>query len=85
MFFSEVEGHMQKLSSFGRGKKFGLKSHLCGPSTQPFNCDLIEFKGWLNVLKDDIKTISTESSSNKCKNKVTKELLITHFNQLSIL
>ena len=28
MFFSEVEGHMQKLSSFGRGKKFGLKSHL---------------------------------------------------------
>ena len=37
MFFSEVEGHMQKLSSFGRGKKFGLKSQLRGPSTQPFN------------------------------------------------
>ena len=36
MFFSEVEGHMQKLSSFGRGKKFGLKSHLRGSSTQPF-------------------------------------------------
>ena len=28
MFFSEVEGHMQKLSSFGRGKKFALKCHL---------------------------------------------------------
>ena len=28
---------MQKLSSFGQGKKFGLKSHLRGPSTQPFN------------------------------------------------
>ena len=40
MFFSEVEGHMQKLSSFGRGKKFGLKSHLRGPSTQPFIYDL---------------------------------------------
>ena len=38
MLFSEVEGHMQKLSPFGRGKKFGLKSHLRGPSTQPFNC-----------------------------------------------
>ena len=37
MFFSEEEGHMQKLSSFGRGKKFGLNSHLRGPSTQPFN------------------------------------------------
>ena len=37
MFFSEVEGRMQKLSSFGQGKKFGLKSHLRGPSTQPFN------------------------------------------------
>ena len=37
MFFSEVEGHMQKLSSFGRGKKFGLNSHLRGCSTQPFN------------------------------------------------
>ena len=37
MFFSEVEGHMQKLSSFGQRKKFGLKSHLRGPSTQPFN------------------------------------------------
>ena len=37
MFFSEVEGHMQKLSSFGRGKKFGQKSHLHGPSTQPFD------------------------------------------------
>ena len=36
MFFSDVEGHMQKLSSFGRGKKFGLKSHLHGSSTQPF-------------------------------------------------
>ena len=38
MFFSELEGHMQKLSSFGQGKKFGLKSHLCGCSTQPFKC-----------------------------------------------
>ena len=33
ILFSEVEDHMQKLSSFGRGKKFGLKSHLRGPST----------------------------------------------------
>ena len=41
MFFSEVEGHMQKLSSFGRGKKLGLKSHLRGPSTQPFNFKLL--------------------------------------------
>ena len=28
MFFYEVEGHIQKLSSFGRGKKYGLKGHL---------------------------------------------------------
>ena len=37
MFFYEVEGHMPKLSSFGRGKKFGLKSHLRASCTQPFN------------------------------------------------
>ena len=37
MFFSEVEGHMQKLSSFEQGKKIGLKSHFSGYSTQPFN------------------------------------------------
>ena len=40
MFFSEVEGHMQKLSSFGQGRKFGPKSHLCGCCTKPFNCSL---------------------------------------------
>ena len=28
MFFFEVEGHMQKLSSFGRGKKIQLKKSL---------------------------------------------------------
>ena len=28
MFFYEVEGHMQKLSSFGRVKQYGLKGHL---------------------------------------------------------
>ena len=38
MFFYEVEGHMQKLSAFGQGKKFGLKSHLRGCCMQPFNC-----------------------------------------------
>ena len=37
MFFYEVEGHMPKLSSFGRGKEFGLKSHLRASCTQPFN------------------------------------------------
>ena len=37
MFFYEVEGHMQKLSSFGQGKKFSLKSHLRGCCTKPFN------------------------------------------------
>ena len=37
MFFYEVEGHMPKLSSFRRGKKFGLKSHLRASCTQPFN------------------------------------------------
>ena len=37
MFFSEVEGHMQKLSSFGWGKKFDLKSHLHGCCRKPFN------------------------------------------------
>ena len=36
MFFSEVEGHMQKLSSFGQGKKIRPKSYLHGSSTQPF-------------------------------------------------
>ena len=30
---------MQKLSSFGQGKKFGLKSHLRACCTQPFNWD----------------------------------------------
>ena len=49
MFFSEVEGHMQKLSSFGRGKKIGLKSHLRGSSTQPFNCTLL--LGELSVIQ----------------------------------
>ena len=34
MFFSEVEGHMQKLSSFGQGKKISLKSHLSGYSSR---------------------------------------------------
>ena len=28
LFFYEVEGHMQTLSSFGQVKKYGLKSHL---------------------------------------------------------
>ena len=37
MFFYEEEGHMPKLSSFGRGKEFGLKSHLRASCTQPFN------------------------------------------------
>ena len=30
--------HMQKLSSFGWGKKIGLKSHLRGCSRRPFSC-----------------------------------------------
>ena len=38
IFLCEVEGHMQKFSSFGRGKKIGLKSHLVrGFCRQPFN------------------------------------------------
>ena len=37
IFFCEVEGHIPKLSSFGPGKKFGLKSHLRACCTQPFN------------------------------------------------
>ena len=40
MFFSEVEGHMQKLSSFGRGKKISVKRHLRGYSMQPFNFEM---------------------------------------------
>ena len=36
MFFYKVEGHMPKLSSCGRGKNFGLKSHLRACCTQPF-------------------------------------------------
>ena len=36
MFFYKVEGHMPKLSSFGRGKKFRLKSHLGACCMQPF-------------------------------------------------
>ena len=37
MFSREVQGHMQKLSSFGRGQKFALKSHLRACCTKPFN------------------------------------------------
>ena len=37
MFFYKVEGHMPKLSSFGRGIKIGLKSHLRASCMQPFN------------------------------------------------
>ena len=37
VFSRKVQGHMQKLSSFGQGKKFGLKSHLRGCCTKPFN------------------------------------------------
>ena len=35
-FFYEVEGHMQKLSSFGRGKNYGLKSHFRFLCIRPF-------------------------------------------------
>ena len=47
---------MQKLSSFGRGKKFGLKSHLRGSSTQPFNYSSLSF-----ILKDIMRSIQNIS------------------------
>ena len=39
MFFYEVEGHMQKLSSFGRVQKYALKSHLGYLCRRLFNCE----------------------------------------------
>ena len=73
MFFSEVEGHMQKLSSFGRGKKFGLKSHL-GSSTQPLlvvlvqldGCDMIgELYFWSLVCRLMLQDSTEEQSSKR--------------------
>ena len=38
MFFYEVGGHIQKVSSFQQGKKYGLKSHFvyAGPPSITF-------------------------------------------------
>ena len=43
MFSRYVQGHMQKLSSFGQGKKICLKSHISACCTKPFICKLANF------------------------------------------
>ena len=50
MFSREVQGHMQKLSSFGRGKKIRSKSHLRGCCTEPFICPKGLFAGLIKAV-----------------------------------
>ena len=45
MFFYEVEGHIQKLSSFAQVKKYTLKSHLVGNAGAPPVSEVDKFQG----------------------------------------